>query len=187
MSPSWESSNRSQPVFAQSLLYQIAVNSVKTAFTYQYLHIFSHLQYPRYYCYSLLVLVFGATVWCVFGIIFLCNPVQTYWNVSIDGRCMDAEHHFWSTSIIGIVIDWAIWILPMPVVGDLSLPKRQKWGLWAVFGLGGFVCMVSVLRLSLVHKALHEGKTTSTLISLSLHTDIDLDRIWHICGGLVNH
>lgn len=145
------------------------MNLVKTAFTFQYLHIFSHLPYPKFYRYSLFLLIVGVTVWGVFGIIFLCRPVQTYWNVDIDGSCMNAEHHLWSTSIIGIVIDWAIRILPMPVVGKLQLPRRQKCGLWAVFGLGGFVCVVSILRLTLVHKAVHEGKTTSKLHIVSTH------------------
>jgi hypothetical protein len=126
-----------QLVFAQSLLYQLAVNLVKATFVFQYLRIFSHLHYPRYYCFLLLFLIIGAAAWGVFGIIFLCDPVKTYWDVRVDGRCMNAESHFWSTSIIGIVIDWAIWILPMPIVGKLRLPRRQKWGLLGVFGLGG--------------------------------------------------
>ena len=126
-----------QLVFAQSLLYQICVNLVKAAFTFQYLRIFSHLSYPKYHCYILFLLIIGATAWGVFGIIFLCNPVKTYWDVRADGKCMNAEHHFWSTSIVGIIIDWAIWILPMPIVGRLRLPRRQKIGLWIVFGFGG--------------------------------------------------
>jgi hypothetical protein len=128
---------------------------------HQYLRLFSHLRYLRYYCFGLLVLIFGAMVWAVFGLVFLCSPVQAYWNVKVVGRCMDAEDHFWSTSIIGIVIDWAIWILPMPVIRSLKLPRRQKWGLWGVFGLGCLACVVSVLRLALVNKAVHEGKATS--------------------------
>ena len=150
-----------QLVFAHSLLYQLAVNLVKTTFAFQYLRIFSHLLYPKYCCYLLLILILGATAWGIFGIIFLCNPVKTYWDVKVNGRCMNAENHFWSTSIVGIVIDWAIWMLPIPVVGKLRLPKRQKWGLWGVFGLGGFVCVVSILRLTLVRKAAHEGDMTS--------------------------
>lgn len=111
-------------------------------------------------------MIFGASTWGVFGIIFLCSPIRRYWDVKIDGSCMNAEHHFWSTSIIGIVIDWAIWVLPMPVVGKLKLPRRQKLGVWGVFGLGGFVCVVSILRLTVVHEAVHKGEMTSTLPTL---------------------
>lgn len=85
----------------------------------------------------LLILVFGATAWGIFGNIFLCEPVQSYWNVTLSGKCMNKENHFWSTSIIGLVLDFSIWVLPIPVIGKLNLPSRQKLGLAAVFGLGG--------------------------------------------------
>lgn len=133
-----------QLIFAQSLLYQLAVNLVKATFVFQYLRIFSHLRYPKYYCFLLLFLVIGATAWGGFGIIFLCDPVKTYWDIRADWRCMNAEHHFWSTSIIGIIIDWVIWILPMPIVGNLKLPRRQKWGYWGF--LGWVDCKSSIFR-----------------------------------------
>jgi hypothetical protein len=46
-----------------------------------------------------------------------------------------------------IVTDIAIMILPMPVIKNLSLPCRQKYLLMGVFAMGGFVCIVSILRL----------------------------------------
>ena len=135
----------------------------------------------------LLVSILGATSWGVFGIIFLCSPVKTYWDIKVDGKCMNAEHHFWSTSIVGIVIDWAIWVLPMPIVRQLNLPKRQKWGLWVVFGLGGFVCAVSILRLTLVHQAIQEGKITSKPVCCVLLIVLSFDRIWNLRSGVVYH
>ncbi|KAH6638805.1 hypothetical protein C7974DRAFT_304363 [Boeremia exigua] len=171
-------------IFAQSLLYQLAINLVKTAFTFQYLRIFSHLRYPKFHCYALLTLILGATAWGVFGVIFLCNPIKTYWDVQADGKCMNAEKHFWSTSIIGIVIDWAIWVLPMPIVGKLKLPRRQKWALWVVFGLGGLVCVVSILRLTLVHKATHQGKMTESGTYAVVLSAIELN-VAIVCASLL--
>lgn len=97
-----------------------------------------------YACYTLLVMILGATAWGVFGVIFLCDPVHKYWDMTVLGTCMDAETHFWSTSIIGIVLDWAVWLLPIPVVGKLKLPRRQKLGLLVVFGLGGLCVSCSM-------------------------------------------
>jgi hypothetical protein len=124
-------------VLAQAILYHLASNLVKASFILQYVRLFS--LYPRivWTCYFLFILAFGSTAWGVFGNVFLCDPVPSYWDVTLDGECMDKETHFWSTSIIGIVLDFAIWILPIPVVGKLKLPRRQKMGLLIVFGLGG--------------------------------------------------
>lgn len=145
-------------IFVESLFYQLAVNLVKATLIIQYLRVFAQSLYVKLSCYVLAIAILGASTWGVFGIIFLCNPVETYWDVGVDGRCMNTERHFQSTSIVGIIIDWAIWILPMPIVGKLKLPRHQKWGLWVVFGLGGFVCAVGILRLTLVQKALKEGR-----------------------------
>jgi hypothetical protein len=71
------------------------------------------------------------------GNILLCHLVRSYWDITIPGVCMNKEQHFWSTSIIGITVDVTIWMLPLPVISRLSLPRRQKTGLLVVFGLGG--------------------------------------------------
>jgi|TARA_R110002003_G_scaffold219_3_gene16475 hypothetical protein len=126
-----------QLVFCQSIFYHLSINLVKASFALQYLRLFSLVRPIVYACYILLLLILGAAAWGVFGVIFLCNPVHSYWDMTASGKCTDAEDHFFSTSIIGIVLDWAVWILPIPVVGRLKLPHRQKIGLLAVFGLGG--------------------------------------------------
>jgi hypothetical protein len=124
-------------VFSQSLLYHLAGALIKASFALQYLHLFSLIRPITYTCYLLLAVILGAAAWGVFGVIFLCNPIPSYWDLRVPGSCGNAEDHFFSTSILGIVLDWAIWILPIPVVGRLKLPRRQKMGLLAVFGLGG--------------------------------------------------
>ena len=118
------------------MLYHLASNLVKAPRLIQYIRPFSPIPYIIWSCCILLALVVGATGWGVFGNIFLCKPVQSYWDITITGTCMNKEKHFWSASVIGIVIDFAIWILPLPVLSLLKLPRRQKLGLLVVFGLG---------------------------------------------------
>jgi hypothetical protein len=66
----------------------------------------------------------------------MCSPIDRYWHPQLGGTCLKAEHHFWSTATLGILLDFAGWIVPMPIIGKLSLPPRQKLGLIGVFGLG---------------------------------------------------
>jgi len=136
--------NATQLVFAQSIFYHLSVNLVKASFVLQYTRLFNICPSIMFACHTILVTILGATAWGVFGVIFLCNPVRKYWDMTAVGTCMDAETHFWSTSIMGIILDWMIWILPMPVVGKLKLPRRQKLGLLVVFGLGGLCVSNSV-------------------------------------------
>jgi hypothetical protein len=126
-----------QLVFAQSIMYHLSVNLVKVSFMLQYLRLFSHIRPMVFACYTVLLCSIGAVAWGVFGVIFLCSPTRKYWDSFVPGSCRDAEVHFWSTSIIGIILDWAIWLLPIPVVRRLKLPRRQKIGLLVVSSLGG--------------------------------------------------
>ena len=86
--------NTAQQVFAQSMLYHLAVNLVKASFMIQYIRIFSLVKWVKYSCYTLLVVVTGAAAWGVFGAVFLCNPIPKYWDTSILGDCGDAALHF---------------------------------------------------------------------------------------------
>lgn len=80
----------------------------------------------------------------VFDVHFLYKPLQRDWAIKLPGTCTNAEHHFWSASIIGIVLSKAIWILPVPIVEKLSLPRRQKLGLLEGFVLSWRTVWVSV-------------------------------------------
>jgi hypothetical protein len=124
-------------IFTQSLLYHLSTALIKTSFTLQYLRLFCLLRPVTRTCYVLVALIMCAAAWGVFGVIFLCRPIRSYWNLRVPGKCLDAETHFFSTSVVGICLDWAIWIMPIPVVGRLKLPFRQKVGVVGVFALGG--------------------------------------------------
>lgn len=125
-----------QIMFAGSIFYHTAVNLVRVSILFQYHRLFQHLLAVRVCIYVVGVATLGAMAWGVFGIVFLCRPVHKYWQGSVPGRCMDAEDHFWSCSLMGIVLDCIIWALPMPVLGRLRLRRRQKVGLLVPFGLG---------------------------------------------------
>ncbi|KAF2024122.1 hypothetical protein EK21DRAFT_118088 [Setomelanomma holmii] len=171
-------------VFAQSIMYHLAINLVKASFALQYLRLFSLVPAIVRACYMLLLLVLGATAWGVFGVVFLCKPVHTYWDITASGKCINAEDHFFSTSIIGIVLDWAVCMLPIPVVGRLKLPHRQRMGLLFVFGLGGLVCIVSILRLILVHHYAHKGEVTKSGQFALIWSTVELN-VSIICASLL--
>ncbi|KAF1942306.1 hypothetical protein EJ02DRAFT_345713 [Clathrospora elynae] len=171
-------------VFAQSILYHLASNLVRASFALQYIRLFSLIPPIIWTCYLLFVLIFGTATWGIFGNVFLCNPVQSYWDLTISGTCMNKENHFWSTSIIGIVLDFAIWMLPIPVVGRLKLPRRQKTGLLIVFGLGGFVCIIAILRLVLVYDATHRNQVTKSGTYALIFSSIEVN-IAIMCASLL--
>ena len=67
-----------------------------------------------------------------------CTPVAFFWDRSIEGgHCINFTALWFSFSIFSIVTDLAIFVLPIPVLWNLQLPRKQKMGLIAAFAFGG--------------------------------------------------
>ncbi|KAM0215069.1 hypothetical protein ACHAQD_008579 [Fusarium lateritium] len=49
--------------------------------------------------------------------------------------------------VMHIVLDFAIIVMPLPIVWNLNLPRSQKWLLSGIFGLGIFTVTISIFRL----------------------------------------
>ncbi|KAF1813239.1 hypothetical protein P152DRAFT_448560 [Eremomyces bilateralis CBS 781.70] len=79
----------------------------------------------------------------------LCIPLHAYWDLNYDGpqSCFVEVPYFVAFAGIDLFLDTAIFILPLPLVIPLRLPKRQKMILGAVFGIGIFAVVAAALRL----------------------------------------
>jgi hypothetical protein len=69
--------------------------------------------------------------------IFQCSPIPAAWDVSIDGKkCIDVNAFYLANAGTNIMTDLLTYTLPMRMVKNLQLPKKQKISLVMVFGLG---------------------------------------------------
>ena len=69
--------------------------------------------------------------------ILVCLPVQSFWNPTVKGHCLNFDLYFLVIGIIETVIDLFILILPVPVISTIRLPPRSKIMLYGIFLLGG--------------------------------------------------
>ncbi|EMF11630.1 uncharacterized protein SEPMUDRAFT_149566 [Sphaerulina musiva SO2202] len=157
--------------WASVWLYYLGLMFTKLSILFQYLRIFPDRRF-RFWCISLMALVCGWTCWAFFSALFACWPIQHFWNPSIPGACLNRLAVWFSNAAMNIITDIATTILPLPVLKSLNLPKRQRYVLMFVFGMGGVVCVISVLRLS-------------SLYTISISTDVSWDNplaaIWSSC------
>lgn len=67
-----------------------------------------------------------------------CRPLAHAWNPLVQGTCVEDKLavHIISASI-NTASNLIIVALPQPVIWRLELSKKRKWGLSAVFLLGG--------------------------------------------------
>lgn len=83
----------------------------------------------------------------VLTMIFFCNPVAKWWDQSLPGFCVDRTALWYFNSIVHILIDGALVILPLPVLGKLDIPRRQRRLLVGVFSLGFIAVVDAILRM----------------------------------------
>ncbi|KAJ5646517.1 hypothetical protein N7490_002889 [Penicillium lividum] len=109
---------------------------------------------PRFTLYMRLALAFVTAVWLAQSLIIglQCIPIQALWDTSIKGKCLTSTQVFISTSVMTIICDSLILILPVKIVLKLQVNLAKKITLLFVFCFGIFT---SILRMVSMVVALH--------------------------------
>ncbi|RMZ04537.1 hypothetical protein D0860_06340 [Hortaea werneckii] len=86
-----------------------------------------------------------------FCVLFTCVPVAAQWDVSItDAKCISTRSIWIAGSIVNVMTDIVLLIMPLPYVWNLNAPMAQRLALGGMFCLGAFVSVVSIVRLSIM-------------------------------------
>jgi hypothetical protein len=98
--------------------YNIAHLFLKLSYLALYLRLLPIQKY-RLVVYALMVAVtlFGVTAAVI--CIFMCSPIEKGWNPTLPGTCLDRKAFLFSSSIINIVFDVIIFLLPVPFLKQL--------------------------------------------------------------------
>ncbi|KAH7124879.1 hypothetical protein B0J13DRAFT_598942 [Dactylonectria estremocensis] len=148
--------------YIQGLFYFPLVSLLKMALLFFYLRIFFiGLAYKLLWG----TIIFNAIYGIVFSFIhaFQCTPMSlfwTRWDGEHHGTCLSANAYTWANASISIALD--LWMLAIPLwyVGRLNLNWKKKIGAGAMFVVGTFITIVSILRLqSLVTFGLSHNPT----------------------------
>jgi hypothetical protein len=83
------------------------------------------------------VLIIGG--WLLASVCTACVPLQAFWDWSLAWKepvyCQPVNM-WWANQGLHLLTDFVIVLLPMPVVGTLTLPRKQKFAVIGVFALG---------------------------------------------------
>ncbi|WPH04643.1 Hypothetical protein R9X50_00753600 [Acrodontium crateriforme] len=133
-------------------LYYTGLFFTKLSILLQYLRIFPQDGFRRI-CFIVMALISVWSIWSVFSAIFMCRPVSHFWHsISLnDPQCLPRLNTWYANSAVNIVTDFAIVILPLPMIKKLEVPPRQKMLLMAIFGVGFITCLFSILRLVFIY------------------------------------
>ncbi|KAI8948548.1 hypothetical protein F4801DRAFT_556531 [Xylaria longipes] len=77
----------------------------------------------------------------------LCTPAAYNWDKSIPGGvCHDQNLAYLLAGTTNLVIDAIVVALPMPKLFGLQMNMAKRISIAGMFSLGGFICIVSLLR-----------------------------------------
>jgi hypothetical protein len=83
------------------------------------------------------------TIIITFLMLFNCNPPKKQYDFHVvGGSCIDAAILYMATAVSNIITDIILFVLPLPMVYQLHMPRIQKAGAVVVFGIGS----LSVVR-----------------------------------------
>jgi hypothetical protein len=85
---------------------------------------------------TLIVLNFIVYTIIFFAFTFSCNPREKAWNPVLPGKCLDTGVMMISTSVINLLSDASILVLPMRGIWDLHMSMRKKLGVAGIFTTG---------------------------------------------------
>lgn len=169
-------------------IYQLGVSFFKIALLISYLRLLKGTDRTTYrkVIKTTMALVFLAHLGCSLALIFACSPVrrpkffhplatgftdglypqiQESWNPAIAGNCLPTLSSFMAYSLITIVSDVIVIVLPVPLLLKLNMSLNKKIGLVVMLLLGLFTTLCSVFRCLQIRK-ISNGNGNSTLLVL---------------------
>ncbi|KAB8199089.1 hypothetical protein BDV34DRAFT_233384 [Aspergillus parasiticus] len=90
----------------------------------------------------------------------MCDPVPAYWTGE-PANCLDQQAALIADSVISVVTDLMILILPLPLTWSLQMSRSKKLRVIGMLSAGGLATAFSIYRLILV---LRDGSTPNTTV-----------------------
>jgi hypothetical protein len=123
-------------LWGSTIVYSIAMMLTQNVFLFQYRNFFQGLWLRRTTAaMGVLVTLFGIA--STLTLAFQCVPMRYIWDpLSPEARCINYQVFWYISAGFNTLTAIVIWILPIPLIKGLHLPKRQKHWLVMVFALG---------------------------------------------------
>lgn len=116
-------------------MYNIALTIAKLSAMFQFLRFFV-IPEMRIVAWTLISIVSMYCVAITIALLCSCLPIESFWIEALPGKCVDFLVLWYFNSSFNVVTDIAVVVLPLYVLKDLRLPRRQKWAVMGVFGVG---------------------------------------------------
>ncbi|KAK2002933.1 hypothetical protein LX36DRAFT_567286 [Colletotrichum falcatum] len=80
-----------------------------------------------------------------------CDPLNGFWDPRVDAKCWSRAVLFYVFVALSITTDLVIFLLPLPALYKLKIPRSQKVYLIGIFSLGFLIVVIAVIRLQFLN------------------------------------
>ncbi|KAM0506001.1 hypothetical protein D7B24_004132 [Verticillium nonalfalfae] len=136
--------------FALNMLSIVGLGLVKSSILVLYLSLFPNRKF-QWVVYGVLGYVIVWTISFFFSHLFTCYPITAFIDFFQDKKCVNQVAMFLTVLYTNVVADFAILVLPIPMVMSIQLKLRRKIAVLGMLSLGAAVCAVSVTRVIAVY------------------------------------
>lgn len=156
-----------QLLYALQITYPLAITFVKFSIILFYRRIF-HVPSTVKPLLAIGIIVAAWSIAMVLVAIFSCVPVHAFWTMEEPRTCVKALPYFLGVAIPNVTTDVVMLLLPIPWIWKLVISLSQKIALSLIFILGGFVTIISALRMVTVIETQGQMDFTWSLVPLGI-------------------
>ncbi|KAK6348506.1 hypothetical protein TWF718_006296 [Orbilia javanica] len=132
---------------ATELTYFVAICGCKLTILAFYLRFIMN-KTQKYIIWGFLAAIILYNVLTILILVFACRPVSTLWDWNLDQtKCIDVDPLYFINAALNTITDVAILILPLRTLWKLKMPTSQKVGLIMLFTTGGFIIIITIIRM----------------------------------------
>ncbi|KAF2790392.1 hypothetical protein K505DRAFT_340454 [Melanomma pulvis-pyrius CBS 109.77] len=164
-------------------VYLVLSGTIKLSFLFFYHRIFSPQTMSKLFINVGIVFVCCANTGLLFSTIFSCTPIEHAWNIMVPGHCFDPKILPYLSGGLNTATDLYVLVLPMSLLWGLNLSIARKAKLIAVFGLGAFACIASIVRLAMTPILSSSLDATWNISRIALWAVIEVN-VGIICASL---
>ncbi|KAF2875851.1 hypothetical protein BDV95DRAFT_591276 [Massariosphaeria phaeospora] len=132
---------------AMQVFYGTTLGLIKVSICLFYNRIFP-LRGFRQYSWLVIALITAWSVMVFLSAFLLCRPLAFNWDQTIPGgKCANQPAAFVAIGVLDLIVDVMVLMLPMPLLWNLKVSLPNKVALFAIFGVGVFTMVISILRI----------------------------------------
>jgi len=135
-------------LLAAEILYNPGIAFTKFSIILLYARIFPKHTNPRFriVLWSVAGFVLAYTITSMMVNLFQCVPIRANWTPGVKSKCVSFGAELITMAVLNVMTDVVLLCLTMPILWNLRTNRVRKFQLAGMFLLGGFVCVVSIIR-----------------------------------------